>query len=93
MAINPRDGQIYAMGSLPSFNPTLLSASVSQAAYDRLTEPQRGEPLLNRATQSAGPTGSTFTPITAVAALSSGEWSADSVFDDTGQFCVGTGAG
>ena len=37
---------------------------------------------------SAYPTGSTFKPITATAALESGAWSPDETYDDTGQFCV-----
>ncbi|HUA45670.1 MAG TPA: penicillin-binding transpeptidase domain-containing protein [Solirubrobacteraceae bacterium] len=41
----------------------------------------------NSATESAGPVGSTFTPITAIAALGDGAWSAGQVYDDTGQFC------
>jgi penicillin-binding protein 2 len=79
------------MGSLPTFDPTLFTGNLSQAKYDQLTNPNNGDALLNRATQSAGPTGSTFKPITSVAALSSGEWTTSSIFDDTGQFCVGTG--
>jgi penicillin-binding protein 2 len=92
VAMNPENGTVYAMGSLPSFDPTLFTGNLSQAQYKHLTNPNDGYPLLNRATQSAGPTGSTFKPITSVAALSSGEWTTDSIFDDTGQFCVGTGA-
>jgi penicillin-binding protein 2 len=92
VAMNPDTGAVYAMGSLPSFNPTLFTGNLSQAKYDQLTNPNGGDALLNRATQSAGPTGSTFKPITSVAALSSGEWTTSDVFDDAGQFCVGTGA-
>ncbi len=51
-----------------------------------------GASPLNRAFQSAGPVGSVFTPITALAALQSGAWSPDATFDDTGQYCVGSGA-
>ena len=91
VAMNPDTGAIYAMGSLPSFNPSVFTGNLSTAQYKHLTNPADGYPLLNRATQSAGPTGSTFKPITSVAALSSGEWTTSSIFDDTGQFCVGTG--
>jgi penicillin-binding protein 2 len=91
VAMNPDNGTVYAMGSLPSFNPSIFTGNLSQSKYDQLTNPNSGDALLNRATQSAGPTGSTFKPITSVAALSSGEWTTDSMFDDTGQFCVGTG--
>jgi penicillin-binding protein 2 len=91
VAMNPQDGEVYAMGSNPTFDPTVFTKPLSYAEYGSLTNQASGDPLLNRATQSAGPTGSTFKPITATAALSSGLWSIDSIFDDTGQFCVGTG--
>jgi penicillin-binding protein 2 len=91
VAMNPDTGAVYAMGSLPSYDPSVFTGNLTQAKYDQLTNPNSGDPLLNRATQSTGPTGSTFKPITATAALQSGLWSVGSIFDDTGQFCVGTG--
>jgi penicillin-binding protein 2 len=87
VAMNPFTGAVYAMGSLPSYDPSVFTGSnLSQSTYAN-----DGYPLLNRATQSAGPTGSTFKPITATAALESGQWTIDDLYDDTGQFCVGTG--
>jgi penicillin-binding protein 2 len=47
-------------------------------------------PYIDRAIQAAGPTGSVFTPITAVAALESGRWLVNDTFDDTGQYCIGS---
>jgi penicillin-binding protein 2 len=91
VAMNPVTGAVYGMGSLPSYNPSVFTGNLSESAYQALINPDTGDPLLNRATQSAGPTGSTFKPITATASLSSGLWSIGSIFDDTGQFCVGTG--
>jgi penicillin-binding protein 2 len=87
--MNPQNGQIYAMGSLPTFNPNIFTKAISRQAYARLNNPRSDFPLLNRATQSVGPTGSTFKPITATAALESGAWSLNQTFDDTGQFCLG----
>jgi penicillin-binding protein 2 len=91
VALSPTDGEVYAMGSLPSFNPKIFTGDLSESTYKNLTSPASGDPLLNRAIQSAGPTGSTFKPITATAALESGAWTQDEEYDDTGQFCVGTG--
>ncbi len=87
VAMNPYNGQVYAMGSYPTFNPSIFTKPVSYAEYNALTNPNGGDPLLNRAIQSAGPTGSTFKPITATAALESGAWTTSDIFDDTGQFC------
>ena len=92
VAMDPENGQVYAMGSLPTYDPSVISGPAAQTTYEQLTNPQRGGALLNRAIQSAGPVGSTFKPITATAALASGLWSVDGIFDDTGQFCVGSGA-
>lgn len=92
VAMDPENGQVYAMGSLPTYDPSAVSGKSTPTTYQELTYSQRGGSLLNRAIQSAGPVGSTFKPITATAALASGLWSVDGIFDDKGQFCVGTGA-
>jgi penicillin-binding protein 2 len=88
VAMNPDNGQVYALGSMPTFDPTVFTRTLSESTYRSLTSPTGGDPLLNRAIQSAGPTGSTFKPITATAALQSGDWTTGDVFDDTGQFCI-----
>ncbi len=87
VAMNPQDGQIYAMGSLPTFNPNIFTKPLSEKAYKALNNAASGYPLINRAIDSAGPTGSTFKPITATAALESGAWPVAKTYDDTGQYC------
>jgi penicillin-binding protein 2 len=91
VAMDPQSGEVYAMGSLPSFDPSLFTKPISTAQYNSLFGPQAGSPQLNRAIQSAGPTGSTFKMITATAALQSGRWGLGQTYDDTGQFCEGGG--
>jgi len=91
VAMDPDSGEIYAMGSDPSYDPSVLDG-ISQKTYDRDFGPNSNDPQLNRAIQSAGPTGSNFKPITATAALESGLWNVDDTYDDTGKFCVGSGA-
>jgi penicillin-binding protein 2 len=91
VAMNPDTGEIYAMGSLPSFDPNVFTRPISYSQYNTLFGPSQNYPLINRAIQSAGPTGSTFKAITATAALQSGLWSLGETYDDTGQFCEGGG--
>jgi penicillin-binding protein 2 len=87
VAMNPQNGEIYAMGSNPSFDPNIFTKPVPTSVYRALNNPASNFPLINRATQTAGPTGSTFKPITATAALESGAWNTTEVFDDSGQYC------
>jgi penicillin-binding protein 2 len=87
VAMNPVNGEVYAMGSLPTYNANVFTKPVPYSTYNSLFGPNSGDPQVNRAYQSAGPTGSTFKPITATAALESGSWSVGSTFDDTGQYC------
>jgi penicillin-binding protein 2 len=91
VALNPMNGQVYAMGSLPTYNANVFTSNLSDATYRALTSQTGNYPLLNRAIDSAGPTGSTFKPITATAALESGEWTVGSIYDDTGSFCTSPG--
>jgi penicillin-binding protein 2 len=90
-ALNPRDGEVYAMGSLPTFDPNTFAKPVSESVYKQLNNAASGYPLFNRAIQSAYPTGSTFKGITATAALQSGVWSTSSIYDDTGVYQNGVG--
>jgi penicillin-binding protein 2 len=88
VAMNPQNGQVYAMGSLPTFDPNIFTGPVPESVYKQLNNASSNYPLINRAIQSAGPTGSTFKPITATAAMESGVWSPGATYDDTGQFCI-----
>ncbi len=86
VAIDPENGQVYAMGSLPSYDPaTLQSPDLTQKKYDAMFGADSGDPLFNRATQAVGLDGSTFKVITGTAALESGVWTPDRDFDDTGE--------
>jgi penicillin-binding protein 2 len=87
VAMNPQNGSIYAMGSLPTFDPNVFTKPISHTRYNELFGPAAGSPQVNRAIQSAGPTGSTFKPITATAALQSSKWAVGDMYDDTGQYC------
>ena len=53
---------------IPTVNPSILSKPFSQATADRLFGDSGGAPLFNRAIGGSYPTGSTFKPITALAA-------------------------
>src|SRR5947208_3324462 len=89
VVLDPRDGQVLALGSVPSFNPTVFAKPLTQKTYSSLTSKANGAPLVNRAIAGAYPTGSTFKPITAVAGLSSGVITPFTVIDDTGCLKVG----
>jgi penicillin-binding protein 2 len=89
VAINPQNGQVYAMGSLPSYDPAVLqSPDLTQKKYDQLFVDNPGDPLFNRATQAVGLDGSTFKVITGTAALESGTWTPTKIYDDPGQVTV-----
>jgi penicillin-binding protein 2 len=92
VAMNPDTGAVYGLGSYPYFKPQEFADGISPAQYKALNDPAANDPLFNRAIQSVAPTGSTFKPITATAALESGAWPLDKIYDDTGTFSTGTGA-
>lgn len=81
VAMDPRTGAILAMVTAPSYDPNQLAShnttQVTQA-YNTLNA-DKNSPLLNRATQQTYPPGSTFKLITAAAALSTGQYTPDSV--------------
>jgi penicillin-binding protein 2 len=73
LAMNPRNGEVLSIGSWPSFDPNRFSKSLTPAEYGELIgSGSVAGPLTDRAVEGAYPTGSTFKPITAMAALENG---------------------
>jgi penicillin-binding protein 2 len=89
ISMNIDNGEIIAMGSNPTFDPSEL-IEPSQAQVDQLYRDPVLAPLVNRATEGAYPTGSIFKIITALAALENGVITPDTVVQDNGQIEVGT---
>jgi penicillin-binding protein 2 len=91
VALDPTTGAVYAMGSYPTYDPRELTKPFeTKAEYDRKFGEAAGDPLFNRAIGGFYPTGSTFKPITAVAALAAGQTSPGRVVSDSG--CIQIGA-
>jgi penicillin-binding protein 2 len=93
VALNPRDGSILAMASSPSYNPELYTGRVTTkrlaaAGLMPSTAEQHFYPSLNRAISGLYPAGSTFKPVTALAALETHTISSSTPLDCTGSFTV-----
>ncbi len=71
IVMDPRNGQILAMVSLPSYDNNLFAEGISAEEYRRLQEDPR-RPLVNHAISGQYPPGSTFKIVPAVAALEEG---------------------
>jgi penicillin-binding protein 2 len=91
VAMDLHNGEIRALGSSPTYDPNVFSKQIKQSDYSRLTSEANGAPLFDRAIQGGYPTGSTFKPITAVAALQSGVLGIDEPYTDGGSFTLGGG--
>jgi penicillin-binding protein 2 len=89
VALDPRDGEVLALGSYPSFDANLFAKPIDQATFDRLNSTENGAPLFNRAISAGYPTGSTFKPITAFAGVANGIITPSTVLDDPGVFEYG----
>jgi penicillin-binding protein 2 len=87
VAMNIHDGEILGMGSNPTYDPSIFAKPVvPQSVYEQLTSDATSAPLTDRAMQGLYPTGSTFKPLTATAALSSGALTGpDEVINDPGE--------
>jgi penicillin-binding protein 2 len=69
--INPQNGEIVALVSLPDYNANLFARGISQEDYKKLTDDEN-KPLFDRAIKGEYPSGSTIKPVIAVGALQEG---------------------
>ena len=85
--VNPQNGEVLALASAPGFDPNDFVPVLRPELYSRYaSDPQK--PLLNRAVGGAYAPGSTFKPVVALAALSTGV-PADLTYECTGVFLLG----
>jgi penicillin-binding protein 2 len=88
VAMNVHSGAIVGMGSYPTYDPSFYTEPHTKAQYDAFGN-RPGDPLVDRADQGGYPTGSTFKPITATAALEDGLITPSTIFNDTGSLDIG----
>ncbi len=89
VAMDPRDGAVLAMGSYPSFDPTIFTKPIPTKTFAALNSVANGAPLFDRAVGGLYPTGSTFKPITAMAALTRKVITPQTPINDPGCLQVG----
>ena len=89
VVIDPRNGDVLALASAPGFDPNDFVPSVPASVWNALLkDPAR--PLYNRATGGEYAPGSTFKPVTLLAALHSGKVTAETRFTCPGYFDLGS---
>jgi penicillin-binding protein A len=84
VVLDPRNGEVLALASVPSFEPAQVDRDFTGLQRDPAT------PLLDRVTDGLYPPGSTFKVFTAAAALESGTITTDDTFEDDGSLAVGS---
>lgn len=88
VALDPRDGAVRALVSIPSFDNNLFAEGISSDEYRSLIEDE-SKPLFNRVIAGEYPPGSTFKPVIASAALSERLISEDTRIESRGGIQVG----
>jgi penicillin-binding protein 2 len=88
IAIDPRNGEVLAMVSRPSFDPADLSRGVDADIWAKLISDEN-HPLRDKTIQDHFSPGSVFKAITAIAALEEGTITKDTTFSCGGSIMVG----
>ena len=83
VAIDPTNGAVLALVSMPGFDPNLFVNGIDTKTYEELTT-SKARPLFNRALSGQYPPGSTVKPFYGLAGLESGE-----IKSGTEVFCPG----
>jgi penicillin-binding protein 2 len=88
VVLDPNDGSLLAMASLPEYDTRKFVGGISRKDFAAYSKDPRN-PLLNRAVQSAYPPGSTWKPVTALAALQHNVVSPSTTFHCPGSYKFG----
>ena len=88
VVVDPANGDVLAMASAPSFDPNEIAAGLPPELWQALVNDPR-QPLLPRALAGQYAPGSTFKPVTALAALESGRSTPEVTYACPGYFMLG----
>ncbi len=89
VAINPKNGEVLALVSLPSYDNNLFSRGISREDYAHLiSDPNK--PMFDRAIAGEYPPGSTFKPLMAIGALTEGVITEHTQIESRGGISVGS---
>jgi penicillin-binding protein 2 len=88
VAIDPRNGEVLAFVSKPTFDPNLFVDGIDADSWRELNE-DIDKPLLNRALRGTYPPGSTFKPLMAMAALNTGKRDPHLIIQDNLSYSFG----
>lgn len=93
VVMDPRNGQLLAMASFPTYDPAQFVNGISSAEYRLLADPKlkalHHDPLSNRAISGAYAPGSTWKLFSAYSGLTTGQIQPSTVVDDQGSYMVG----
>ena len=93
VVLDPQDGSVRAIASMPTFNPADFVGGISTPQFQALTAPEAYFPLNDRAIGGEYSPGSTFKLATAVAALNTRLIDPRTNITDTGRYQVRPCAG
>ena len=88
VAIDPRNGEILALVSKPTFDPNLFVEGIDVENWNALNN-SLDKPLLNRALRGTYPPGSTYKPFMGMAALETGKRTPGAITMDNGSWSFG----
>lgn len=88
VAIDPRNGEVLAFVSKPTFDSNLFVDGIDQDNWQALNE-SLDKPLLNRALRGTYPPGSTYKPFMALAGLETGQRTSSTLINDPGFYMFG----
>ena len=89
IAMNPQNGEILAMVSLPTYDNNAFARGISNKAYQKLLS-NPDKPLINHATQAWYPPGSTYKLVAGTGAIADGKVTANTKVATKGFLTLGT---
>ncbi|MEX8192727.1 penicillin-binding protein 2 [Comamonas guangdongensis] len=88
VAMDPRNGELLAMVSKPTYDPNLFVDGIDQESWKALNE-SLDRPLLNRSLRGTYPVGSTYKPFMGLAGLETGKRTVGTIIQDGGSWTFG----